>query len=74
MKIFFLRFYFFIFRERRREGEREGEKHPCVVDSHAPPTGDLAGNPGMCPDWDPLVRRPELNQLSHTSQGMKNFF
>ena len=71
---FFLRFYFFIFRERRREGEREGEKHPCVVASHAPPAGDLACNPGMCPDWDPLVRRPELNQLSHTSQGMKNFF
>ena len=39
-----------IFRERRREGEREGEKHQCVVTSPAPPTGDLARNPGMCPD------------------------
>ena len=37
------------------EGEREGEKHQCVVASHVPPTGDLACNPGMCPDW-------ELNQ------------
>ena len=33
-----------------REGEREGEKHPCVVASHTPSTGDLACNPGMCPD------------------------
>ena len=40
----------FIFRERGREGEREGEKHQCVVASHARPAGDLACNPGMCPD------------------------
>ena len=33
------------------EGEREGEKHQCVVASGAAPTGDLACNPGMCPDW-----------------------
>ena len=26
-----------------------------MVASHVPPTGDLACNPGMCPDW-------ELNQ------------
>ena len=32
-------------------GEREGEKHQCVVVSRAPSTGDLAHNPGMCPDW-----------------------
>ena len=49
---FFFRFYLFIFRERRKEGEREGEKHQCVVSSHAPPTGDLAHNIGMCPDWE----------------------
>ena len=49
---FFLRFYLFIFRESGREGEREGEKHQCVVASHAPPSGDLARNPGMCPDWE----------------------
>ena len=46
---FFLRFYLFIFRERGKEGEREGEKHQCVVASHTPPTGDLASTPGMCP-------------------------
>ena len=42
--------YLFIFRDRGREREREGEKYQCVVASHAPPAGDLAHNPGMCPD------------------------
>ena len=40
------------FRERWKEGEREGEKHQCVVAPHVPPPGDLAGNPGMCTDWE----------------------
>ena len=52
-----------------------GEKHQCVVASHTPSTGDLAQNPGMCPDWksktdDPLVHSPVLNPLSHNSQGL----
>ena len=42
----------FIFRQSGREGEREGEKHHCGVASHMPPTGDLALNLGMCPDWE----------------------
>ena len=41
-----------MFRETGREREREGEKLQCVVVSHTPPTGDLACNPGMCPDWE----------------------
>ena len=55
------------------EGEREGEKHQCVVASCTPPTGGwpttqagaLAGN------WpsNPLVHRPTPNPLSHTSWG-----
>ena len=45
-------FYLFIFRERGREGEREGQKRHCVVASCAPPTGDLAHNPGVYPDWE----------------------
>ena len=56
-ELFFKIFYLFIFRERGREGERKGEKHQCVVASHAPPTGDLACNPGRSPDWE-LNRRP----------------
>ena len=50
-----------LFLEREEGGEREGEKHPCVVASHAPSTGDLAHNPGMGPDW-------KLNQRHFGSQ------
>ena len=32
-----------------RKGEREGEKHQCVVAFLATPTGDLTCNPGTCP-------------------------
>ena len=42
--------YLFIFRERGREGRREGEKHQYVVASRMSLTGDLASNTGMCPD------------------------
>ena len=40
-----------------KEGEREGEKHQCVVASRVPATRDPACNPGMCPHWE-LNRRP----------------
>ena len=70
--IYIWRFYLFIGRER--EGDWEGKKHQCVVVSRMPPTGDLACNPGMCPDLE-SNRRPfgsqagtVLNPLSHTSQ------
>ena len=46
-KLFFLRFYFFL--ERRREGERDGEKHHCVVAYCTPPSGDLTCSTGICP-------------------------
>ena len=52
MVCFSISFFFkilFIFRQRVREGGREGEKHQCVVASHVPPTGDMAHNLGMCP-------------------------
>ena len=66
-------FLFQFFLERGEEKDKEGEKHQCVVASHTPPTGNLACNPGTCPDWEstgnPLVPRPALNPLSHTSQG-----
>ena len=55
---------FTYFRERGREGERE--KHQHVVASSAPPTGDPARNPGMCPDWE-LNWRPFGSQASTRS-------
>ena len=39
---FFFPKILFIFRDGGREGEREGEKHHCVVASHAQPIGGLA--------------------------------
>ena len=41
------------------------------------PTGDLARNPGMCPDWEsnwqPFGSQPSLNPLSYTSQVLSLF-
>ena len=50
--IFFKFLFIYLILERGREGERKGEKHQCVVASPVPSTGDLACNPGMCPDWE----------------------
>ena len=47
-----LKIFIYLFLERGREGKRQGEKHQCVIASHVPPTGDLACDPGMCPDWE----------------------
>ena len=42
---------FIIFTERK--GGRKRGKDQCVVASQARPLlGDLASNPGMCPDWE----------------------
>ena len=42
-----------LFLEREEGKEKGGEKLQRVVASHAPPTGDLARNPGVCPGWEP---------------------
>ena len=57
--------FIFIFGQRGREGEREGEKHQCV-ETHGPHTGDLTHNPGMCPDWK-SNQRPFGSQASAQS-------
>ena len=69
----FFKFYLFIFREWEREGEKGREKYQCVVASHAPATGDLPTTQACAltgnQTSNPLVHRPTLNTLSHTSQG-----
>ena len=62
----FLNIFIYLFLERGREGKREGEKHQCLVASHMAPTGDLAHNPGMCPDWE-SNQRPFGSQTSAQS-------
>ena len=41
--------------ERGEGREKEGEKHPCVVASHMPPTGDLACNPAPSLGIEPVT-------------------
>ena len=50
--VFFYKDFIYLFLERGRKGEREGEKHQRVVASQEPRTEGLAGDPGMCPDWE----------------------
>ena len=54
-----------VFLEGKGE-RREGEKHQCVVAFRAPPTRDLACNPGMCSDWE-SNRQPFASQSSAQS-------
>ena len=39
MHVEFLKDFIYLFLEREKEGEREGEKHQCVVTSHTPCQG-----------------------------------
>ena len=64
--IYFLRFISFIFRDRGRDGEREKEKHQCVVASQPPSSGNLACNTGMCLDSE-LNLQPFGSQASTQS-------
>ena len=70
---FLKRFHLFIFRERGREGEKEEEKHQCVVASQVPPTSDMAHTQACAltgsRTGNALVFRLSLNPLSYTSQG-----
>ena len=81
-KAIFKRFYLFIFRERGREGERQGEKHGCVreasVDGLSQTPNWRPGRPlcALTENWtsDLLVHSPMLSPLSHTSQGLELFW
>ena len=62
--IFFKILFIYLFLERGEERENERDRNICVwlaLTNSAP--GDLAHNPGMCPDWESnqwpfLVHRP----------------
>ena len=82
---FFFSFYlfilflkrFYLLAEEKGGRKRRRETSMCVA-SCTPPTGDLAWNPGMCPNREsnqrPLIHRLVLNPLSHTSQGLFIYF
>ena len=83
--VFFLRYHLFIFRERGREGEREGERRHCVVAFHIvvaarlehPLLGTWPTTQACAltrnPTNNPLVCRLALSPLSDTSQGWASF-
>ena len=59
-----------------RDGGREGERERNISASHAPPIGDLAHNPGVCPDWEPNWRLFDLQagaQSTEPHQSRHNF-
>ena len=73
--ILFFKDFIYLFLERGEGWEKERERNINAWTSLVcPPTGDLARNPGMCPDQnrtgDPLVCMLALNPLSYTSQGL----
>ena len=74
--LLFLGFYLFIFREKGKEGEREGEKHQCVRKYQlvtflsAPQPRTKLGNPSS----NLSLSRTIPNQLSHTHQGSASIF
>ena len=52
--------------------------YQCVVFFHTPPTGHLAHNPGLCPDWEsnqqPCSSQASVQSTEHTSQGYYYYF
>ena len=66
MKVNIFKIFLYIFRERGREGEREGEKHQSIA-SLMPATQacSLTGNQ----TGDLSIYRTTPDPLSHTSQG-----
>ena len=44
------------------------ERNINVFASQAPPTGDLAGNPGMCPNWESNWRPSGSQAGTHSTE------
>ena len=59
--------YLFNFRERGREGKRGTETSSGRL-SHTTTAGDLACNPGMCPDWESNWWRLGLGYDTHPTE------
>ena len=49
--LFFKKILFIYLFLERGEGRERG-KDQCVIAFRAPPTGDMAHNPGTCPGWE----------------------
>ena len=76
--IIFLKKIIYLFLGRGEGKEKDRERNIDGLPLTCPPTGNLACNPGMCPDWesnhDLSVCGTTPNPLSHTSQGGTKYF
>ena len=66
--VLFFKDFIYLFLERRREGEREGEKHPCVVNSRTHPHWGCVLQPRHVP-WVGIQQGIEpatLSQAEHS--------
>ena len=77
MQIFLIRDFIYLFRERGREGERE-RNIDVWLPLMCPQLGTWPATQACAltgyQTSNPLLRRPVLNPLSHTSQGITLFF
>ena len=68
----------FIFREGNGGRKKERENYQYVVASHVAPTGDLARNPGMRPDWEanqrPFRLQASTQSTEPTSQALAHIY
>ena len=48
----FLKRFYFIYLQTEGKGGRKRGRETSVWLPRVPPTGDMACNPGMCPDWE----------------------
>ena len=68
----------FIYFQREEKGGKKGERHQCVVTSCVPPTGDLAHNPGVCPDQksnqQPIGSQTSIQSTELHQPGLKRVF
>ena len=81
---YFLNDFIYLFLERGEGRKKEKERNIPMqekqwsVASHMLSTGDLAHNPGMCPDQElnqwPFTLQDDAQPLSHTCQGSIWFF
>ena len=62
----FKKYILFIFREGK--GGRRREKHQSVASRTHPLIGDLARNPGLCPDWESNCRPLSLQAGTQSTE------
>ena len=61
--------FIYLFLEQEGEGGRKRQReHQRVVDSLTPPTGYLAHNGGMCPDWESNQRPFSLQASAQSTE------